>query len=505
MKTIMHLYSELHKIVSSEHLKTKTGVTAIKIFGDSLSDQGGKNGMYAKKILGCIPLSLFLHKSPQKRFTNGFVWTDTFTSELKFIHKSTSPLDNPFLPPVHGSKKWIENMAQGGATAYNYRGFLNFFKYIKGFFLSFMLANIQSQAIKIKQEKNNNKLEPDDLCIIFAGANDLVTVGYCDKGGAKRAVEGITKTVEILTGPQPIAFGKNFAKNILLFTLPDFSKTPRFAKKSENAKKKAQEACRFFNQGLRNLAKLNTDVHVFDAAAVFEEIDTNPEKYGFTSGCAVYYLSALQGKECISQKRISGNAIILQEANQSFNKANKPSSELLCYFVKDGILVEHGTGSMKLPSIVRFNLTEEEKNQLDKKITQHPFKDGLSQLVSGEEKHHAWTTHVVQSAVNAYAKRFKERIQLADIYASVLWAIKEHLPNEQVIFWDDLHPSVIVHLLLEMLFKQFFTRHYSVKPPRVWTDDMAIFARVTEEIKLFPKAKEAPADYFQSIRPSFRG
>lgn len=493
MEPMTYLYPELHKIASPKHLKIKTRVTGIKIFGDSLSDQGGENGMYAKKILHCIPLSLFLHKSPHKRFTNGFVWTDTFSTELKFISKSTSPLDNPFLPPIHGSKKRIENMAQGGATAYNYRGFLNFFKYIKGFFLSFMLTNIQSQAKKIKKEKNN-KLDPDDLCIIFAGANDLVTVGYCDKEGAKRAIEGITKTVEILTSHQPIVTDQNFAKNILLFTLPDFSKTPRFFRKSKNAKKKAQEACRFFNEGLRNLAELNANVEVFDAAAVFEEIDKNPEKYGFTSGCAVYYLAPHQGKECIAQKVTSGNAIILQKINKYSNKEVNQAHEFLCYFVKDGKLVEHGSGSMRLPITVTFTLSQKEKDQLDEKFNQHPFEDCLSQLATGQQKHDAWTTHIVQYAVNAYEKKFANSIQLADIYASVLWAIKKHLPTEQVIFWDDLHPSVIVHLLLEMFFKQFFTHNYSMKQPRVWLDDMALPDRETEEVKLLAKINEAPSD-----------
>lgn len=468
----------------------KRFVTGIKIFGDSLSDQGGKNGMYAKKILDCIPISLFLHKSPHKRFTNGFVWTDMFSAELTFIRKSTNPLDNPFLPPVHGGKKWIENMAQGGSTAYNYGGFLNFFKYIKGFFLSFMLANIQSQARKIKEEKNN-KLELDDLCIIFAGANDLVTVGYCDKGGAKRAIEGITKTIQILTASESIVVDQNCAKNILLFTLPDFSKTPRFSKKSNKAKREAQEACRFFNEGLRNLAASNANVEVFDAAAVFEEIDKNPEKYGFTSGCAVYYLSALQGKECITQKITSGNAIVLQKINKEADQ----NHEFLCYFVKDGMLLEHGSGSMRLPIAVTFLLSQKEKDQLDEKFNQHPFENCLSQLATREQEHDAWTTHMVQYAVNAYEKKLGNNIQLADVYTSVLWTIKKHLPNEQVIFWDDLHPSVIVHLLLELFFKQFFTRNYTVKPPRVWLDDMALPEKVTKEVELFAKSNEAPADF----------
>jgi phospholipase/lecithinase/hemolysin len=495
MDFIVPLHFDLHEVASLKLLTVKTRITRIKIFGDSLSDQGGKNGMYAKKIFGCIPLSLFLYKSPHKRFTNGFVWADALSAELESLSKSTNPLDNPYLPSLHGNKKLIENMAQGGATAYKYRGFLDFFKYMKGFFLSFMLTNIQSQAKKIKQEKN--KLEPGDLCIIFAGANDLVTVGYCNKGGAKRAIEGITKTIEILTASESTVVYQNCAKNILLFTLPDFSKTPRFSKKSNKAKKKAQEACRFFNQELRNLAEFNANVEVFDAAAVFEKIDKNPEKYEFTSGCAVYYLSALQGKECITQKITSGNAIVLQKINKEADQ----NHELLCYFVKDGKLVEHGSGSMRLPITVTFTLSQKEKDQLDEKFNQHPFEDCLSQLATGQQKHDAWTTHIVQYAVNAYEKKFGNSIQLADIYASVLWTVKKHLPNEQVIFWDDLHPSVIMHLLLEMSFKQFFTHKYSMKLPRVWLDDMALSERVTKKVHLSVKASEAPAGLFLVSKP----
>jgi len=411
------------------------------------------------------------------------------------------------LIPIHGFFK-SENRAQGGATAYNYGGFLNFFRFIKGFFLSLVLTNIETEAKKLKRDKNT-QLNPDDLCIIFAGANDLVTLGYCNRKGAERAVQGIAKTIEILTTPQEKE-DSNYAKNVLVFTLPDFSKTPRFSKKTEKEREQAEEACNTFNEQLRNLVKnyqekegkSRRDVKIFDTAAVFKEIDENPEAYGFTSGCAVYYLDKNQDKECISTTVTSGNAIVIKEVNQN----NQDGLELFCYYVKNGKLVEHGEGSMRLPSITTFNLDRvEDKKALTKKLDGHPLKDGISQLVGSEDKHDAWTTCMVQSAVKAYEEKLNEKIQLADIYASVLFAIKEHFPNQQDLFWDDLHPSVMVHFLLATMFEPFFQNNYEIKPPRVWTDDMAIHQKITPEIKLPPKSAEELVELPSSISLRGRG
>lgn len=581
------LLAELHKLAfpSINPAKPKV-VDSVIIFGDSLSDQGKPYGMYAKKILG-FHLSRFLHSSPDGRFTNGFVWLDAFGKIFKYSRKSSNPLNNPRLAP-RGLFKVIENRAQGGATAYNYggiRGFLNLFlfKYIRAFFLSLVATNMPDEAKKLKKDKS--RFNPKEVCIIFGGPNDFITANRCDEDGIDKAIQGIEETIET-----------SKASQYIVFTMPDFSKTPRFYKKSENKRKQAQEVCNSFNKRLRELAKnyqylnfslcdiyqvsnkedvdlksikekgiiltgagcnrkvyfvengalirdeeittninlskterellglekgkidrnklnrvgleslidrlsskakLNAEVKIFDAAAVFEEIDKNPEAYGFTSGCAVYYLAESQGSEVITQKMISGNAVIIQEINRLYNEKYKgekniPVAELLCYFVKDGKLVERGTGSMRLPDLAQFELLQEEKDNLDKKLKWYPVKDGISQLAATEDKHDVWITYIVQQAIQAYEKKFKEKIQLTEIYASVLAAIKKHDSNKELIFWDDLHPSVVVHFLLETVFKQFFTRHYIINSSRVWIDDMAIDIRVSDEVKLPLRAAEAP-------------
>ncbi|HEY2567157.1 MAG TPA: SGNH/GDSL hydrolase family protein [Candidatus Aquirickettsiella sp.] len=599
MNTIPLHLTDLHKIASLNPILSKIKVSGIKILGDSLSDPGGENGMYEKKILGCIPLSLFLYKSPHEQFTNGYGWDYAFEKVLEFARESNNPLENPHLSP-HGFFKF-ENRAQGGAMAYNYiEKIFNIIKFFRGFLLSLVLTNIQNEAKKLQK---NIKLNPDDLAIIFAGANDLVTAGYCNKGGAERAIQGIAKTIDILTSSQQ-KNDTNYTKNVLVFTLPDFSKTPRFSKKTEMERKQAKEACGSFNEGLRDLAKnyqyfdfslcdiyqvakkedvdpteikekgivitglgstkkiyfvnhgqfilkdnkeisvdiklsqtekkllgdklgkilkegkvidleklihklsskakLNTDVKIFDAAAVFDKIDEDPEAYRFTSGCAVYYLDKNQDKECISKNITSGNAIIIREINQEYNEGEGSTSQFCCYYVKNGKLAEYETNSTRIASITSFTISKEDKIKLQEKLKQHPLQDGISHLIGMEDKHASWTTNIIQSAIQAYAEKFKEKIHLTDIYASVLLAIKKNFPNQQDIFWDDLHPSVMVHFLLETMFEPFFKSNYAIKQPRVWQDDMAISDRVSPKIEPPAKSAESPDGFLSLKRHSLR-
>jgi phospholipase/lecithinase/hemolysin len=574
------LISNLHATLAAKACslpnKKKVAITGINIIGDSLSDKGRK---YKEKLLGCIPYSLFFHKSSTKQFTNGFVWTYPLIERMRFAIKEMAvcnPLYNFHNHAIMDDKKSFgKNVAEGGSTAYNYGGFFNIFRYFKGLFLSFFLNNIQTQTRDLKQ--HGGGIQPNDLNLIFAGANDFVTVGYCNPGGAKRAVQGIQKCIEMLTTNQDDDTAHlNYSKNIVLFTLPDFSKTPRFAKKSARERTQAKETCQLFNEELKKLAgryqyidftfcdiyqaltkedinldkikekgiiitgkgdtkkiyfvvqgkllvkdsaeelvvavrlskaqqkmldgkpgkvvrtednrllfddliyslaglaKLNADVKVFDAAAVFDAIEGSPEAYGFTSGCAIYY--------CFDEQipgQIKGNALVLKRMD--INK-------LEISFFQNGEQVKMSNEKVKTIELI---LSPDALEQLTEKLKS--YSTGLVQLASAEDKHDLWSTRIIQAAVKAYKDLFKEEIRLADIYVSILLAVKKHLPNQERIFWDDLHPTVTVHFLLELVFARFFMNNYTIKNPRQWLDDTALQQEADTKTALPAKSYEAPA------------
>src|SRR5436190_14575825 len=116
--------------------KTEVNGT-INIVGDSLSDEGKKNGKYKKKIFGLIPYRWFLDQSPEDQFTNGRVWT--YPLQLRMKHQlqeiaNRNPLYNVNAYSLDANLEG-KNIAEGGSTAYNYRRFISFFRYIKGFIL----------------------------------------------------------------------------------------------------------------------------------------------------------------------------------------------------------------------------------------------------------------------------------------------------------------------------------------------------------------------------------
>ena len=221
----------------------KTLINGVIVFGDSLSDEGRK---YNENVCCCIPFKWFLYHSDYNNFTNGHTWAFIFANILNdILEKKSTWLGRE-------KENYFKNVAEGGATTFNYRNITSFFRYFKGFILSFFLGNIQKQAKNIKKDKNI--LNPNKLGIIFAGANDLVTLGYDDSKGVERAIQGMVKTIEILTNQIKKA-DFNFLKNLVLIGLPDISQTPRFANKSEKEKLKMKRACQEYNSKLQQLAK----------------------------------------------------------------------------------------------------------------------------------------------------------------------------------------------------------------------------------------------------------
>ncbi len=536
-------------VYGSQHLqKAKTTKNRLRIVGDSLTDQGKK---YNEKIFGIIPYRWFLPKSKHDQFTNAFVWALAFENELLIKRNHTAKgFNNINLPSFdRNPDKFFINEAEGGATAFRYSGFLNLFRYFKGWFMGLFLGNIQNQADSLKSQRKG--LSRDDIAIIFAGANDLITVGYPNRGGATRAVEGIRNTIKILSQGE--------CHSVVLVTVPDIGKTPRYLKKSKKERESVTQACEVINQGIRKLAEnyqyvdfsfcdvyqvankadlviegrkrnavvitgvgqtrrvyfikegefivrdgkevtvdiklsklqqrmfaqqphrvkrteencqkidkfvselaeraqLNVDIKIFDAAAKFDEIYENPEKYGFTSGCAVYYCDE---KAALNLEKIDGNAVILMPMEDKVNQYQ-------LYIFHDGQLLDDKD--------LKLVLSDAEKQQLEEKlnVSSQTIPHGLVKLVGREDAHDSWTTGIVQRSVQEYEKVSDKKIRLADIYVTMLEAAKENLPPNSRMSWDGVHPDHIVHFIFAAEFEDFFDGEYKIGVDRKWSDDMAL-------------------------------
>lgn len=115
---------------------------------------------------------------------------------------------------------------------------------------------------------------PDDLIVIWAGANDLLD-GVSDVGGP---VANVASAVETLAA----AGGRQF----LVANLPPLGKTPDHVGMPEEEMLDQQSVA--FNQllslaldGLE--ASLNVDIHRLDAFNLYEVLLTDPAAYGFTN------------------------------------------------------------------------------------------------------------------------------------------------------------------------------------------------------------------------------
>lgn len=214
-------------------------VKKIVYFGDSLTD----NGNLHRVLLNAMP------KSPpyyQGRFSNGPVWSDVVSGY--FYNKYNIASDN---------------FAVGGATAV----FRNPFKGNLPYCLEQEVNHYVFQTI-FKDRKNV-------LYVIWIGANDYT--------GGQNDVEGTTNAVvnKIMGAIDKLM--SHGAHQFLVMNLPDLSQAP-FAKSSglaDNVHTLSMIHNQKLAQALDALKQSQPGVQVtlFDIASIFEEMQTNVEKY----------------------------------------------------------------------------------------------------------------------------------------------------------------------------------------------------------------------------------
>ena len=221
----------------------------VVMFGDSLSDTGK---MY-KKMRGYLPSSPPYFNG---RFSNGPVWLEQLRDQ-------------------HFPGLVVANEAEGGATAvaYNHLGALNGW-------LGFWSWDPKYQVInnldyEIDQFLKKDKFRPDDLVVIWVGANDYLAYGWNTERDADRVIDTIRLASNRLV--------LNGAQQILLFNIPDLGQTP--SARSMKVVEKVRHVASYHNQRLqsltRELAPLGI-VKLFEVDKQFDEMVRDPQLFGLS-------------------------------------------------------------------------------------------------------------------------------------------------------------------------------------------------------------------------------
>ncbi len=245
----------------------------IIIFGDSLSDQGN----LSKALGGAFPPFPYF----QGRFSNGPLWIDQFVPKLGL--KSTQVL----------------NFAFAGATT----GRLNVGEQLAGVTLPFKLPGLLDEvdrftALINPTGTNSNGANPKALYVVFAGANDFLTlpptlfpglaVGNLESfiglyGAIVQSVKNVAMAVTNLA--------LQGAGTIAVANLPDLGRTPLPIQQGTSLVATAfsigfnvilEKTLEQLQGALRSKA-LKVDIVQVDLFSVGEAVAKNPQKFGFTN------------------------------------------------------------------------------------------------------------------------------------------------------------------------------------------------------------------------------
>lgn len=208
-------------------------IDRLVVFGDSLSDSEGRMFEKTHHIFPSY------NQYYDGKFTNGYVWGE-YLSSPAFLNKE------------------MVNFAEGGSTSASYSGFN---------LLSHFLSNLDTQ---IESYQPSDR----DLAILFAGANDYITL---HKNDILKVIENQIDEVDKL-----LADG---AKNVLVMGMPDISLTPE-SERSEDKReyKDITLAHNFLLQ--KNVDELKikypeAKVFFFDTSSALNEIITVAREIGY--------------------------------------------------------------------------------------------------------------------------------------------------------------------------------------------------------------------------------
>ncbi len=223
-------FSYNHTIWTNDRAFQPSVINKMVVFGDSLSDTG--NMYNASQWLLPNRNSWFLG-----HFTNGFVWSE-YIARAKNI-------------PVY-------NWAVGGAAGNN--------QYV-------VLSGVKNQVesyLVYRKAAQNYKTENTLYAMMF-GANDFMNYDRSVSEVEQDYTKALTRLIN------------SGAKNVLLLTLPDVTKTPQFQYSDNEKIVEVKDKIIAFNQFVYQQANSYPELNIilFDVYDLFEKVMNSPEVYGF--------------------------------------------------------------------------------------------------------------------------------------------------------------------------------------------------------------------------------
>jgi outer membrane lipase/esterase len=179
---------------------------------------------------------------------------------------------------------------------------------------------IDSAGTQVGKYLSTNKVDPNGLYVVWAGANDLLAAGK-DPANALSII-GSAVSNQALTIK---ALKDNGANYILVPNVPDLGKTPDSIVKGDAVQAQTTVVTNQYNQAMLNAAAATgANIIPLDTFNLLQQISANPSTYGFTN---------VTDKACINLNGFNSlvcgpNNLITPDADES-------------YFFADGV---HPTG-----------------------------------------------------------------------------------------------------------------------------------------------------------------
>ncbi len=245
-----------------EKTQVLPAIHKLYIFGDSLSDVG----KLQSATLSFLPNTKNYFMG---RFSDGYLWVDDLTENYH-----TTVQDSQF----------IEDYAVGGATAFPYVNLVSIFHW--GYHL---VGSFSDQFYDFR--KTHDHFKPDDLIIIWIGANDLLWAGdmyFCGKLTKACINDQVVERSEQMTiikkamsavKRQIQKMEKYGAQHIILLNLPDFSSVPRYIFQQPYQARVKKKDVMLFNAKLKAFVKKNQtaghNIFVFDLNKLLQDLIHN--------------------------------------------------------------------------------------------------------------------------------------------------------------------------------------------------------------------------------------